>query len=93
MSGNDVPRRIKSLLAAGNLTVSDIARWLGRPIPTISGWAKGGRVGTLPPHDLAHLAAQLRELERRIERRAGLPVPPMSMRKRKEYMAKLMEAK
>jgi hypothetical protein len=87
MSRPEFAARLKKVLAEGNLTIADLARWFNRPHPTVAGWVKGGRVGReLAPLDAAYVTAQLVQLERRLAKKDGLPVPVgVSARKRKQY--------
>lgn len=79
--------RLGVVLAEGNLTVSDLARWFERPRPTVAGWVRGGEVGReLAPLDAAFVSAQLVVLERRLKKREGLPVPRMAVSRRKTYL-------
>jgi hypothetical protein len=81
--------RLKKVMATGNLTVADLARWFDRPHPTVNGWVRdGGNVGgaTL---DVAYVYAQLDKLERMIRKKQGFPVPRMPRQKRIGYLAEI----
>lgn len=79
--------RLAVVLAQGNLTVSDLARWFERPRPTVAGWVRGGEIGReLAPLDAAYVSAQLAALEKRLKKREGLPVPRMAVSQRRTYL-------
>jgi hypothetical protein len=82
-------KRLERMLEAGNLTVADLARWFDRPHATVRGWVKGGRLGLTARLDAIYVETQLRNLERRLETKAGLPVPRMPSRQRIGYLSKL----
>ena len=81
-------QRLNRLLADGNLTVADLARWLERPHPTVRGWVMGGNLGGAGM-DAAYVIAEITRLEKLIKKKRGLPVPRMSARKRMAYMSEL----
>ena len=81
--------RLKNVMATGNLTVADLARWFDRPYPTVNSWVRdGGNVGgaTL---DTAYVYGRLDKLERMIHKRQGFPVPRLTRQKRIEYLAEI----
>ena len=81
--------RLRSILERGNLTVADLARWLERPHATVSTWVNDGREPTGPTLDLAMLEAHVKDIETRIARKAGFPVPPLSQPARIAYLTRL----
>lgn len=85
MSVPPFQKRLATILVQGNLTVADLARWVGKPHPTVRGWTRGGNLG-LPPLDAAYVTARLELLERMLRRKKGLPVPRMSARDRIAYL-------
>lgn len=80
--------RLEHAMRDGNLTVADLARWFGRPDPTVRGWVRGEnpRGAQL---DIAYTEARMALLETRIRKRQGLPVPRMPLRDHKAYVLKL----
>ena len=80
--------RLRCLMDRGNLTVSDLARWFGRPHPTVNGWVKGVALGGAPL-DAALILAEVTRLERRIKRGDGFPVPRLSPTNRIAYLKRL----
>lgn len=76
-------------MVEGNLTVADLARWLGRPHPTVRYWISTGRREISAPGERAHIMREIEFLERLIKERQGLPVPRMSARERKNYVVRL----
>lgn len=85
---NSLQQRLAAILHDGNLTIADLARWFGRPHPTVSGWVRGGQVGGAQL-DTAYIWAQVLVLERRIRKRQGFPVPRLSRADRARYLEKL----
>lgn len=82
--------RLEAARQAGNLKVSDLARWFDRPHPTIRGWLQGMVPGG-GPIDAAHAKAMLGLLEVLIRKKAGLPVPRLSPKARIEHLAHIRE--
>jgi hypothetical protein len=80
--------RLRSILERGNLTVSDLARWLDRPWATVNSWVNEGREPTGTVMDLAYLKAELKHLEHRIKMGEGFPVPSLSQSERAAYLLK-----
>jgi hypothetical protein len=76
-------------MARGNLTVADLARWLGRPDPTVRGWVQRGLKPMGPRQDINDLEYAVFKLEFNIKRKKGFPVPHMSQRDRIAYLKKL----
>jgi hypothetical protein len=66
--------RLSTCLASGNLTVADLARWFGRPHPTVRGWITNGFDPRGGPHDVAYVHALLDALEMTIRKRRELPL-------------------
>jgi hypothetical protein len=87
-----VAERLAKVLIAGNLTVSDLARWFERPRPTVQDWVNG----TEPwgaPLDRARVEQQLQKLEQMIHSRTGFPVPmSISRAERIDYIARVRSA-
>ena len=75
-------KRLTAVMRRGNLTVSDLARWFARPIPTVRCWVYDG----FEPRDLADVQRLLDPLERLIRNRDGFPVPFMTRRERIKYL-------
>ena len=82
--------RLDKCMQAGNLTVSDLARWFKRPFPTVVGWRKGRGLGGAP-RDIRSVLYLLEDLEKRIVNRTNLlfPVPELSPRKRIKYLGEI----
>ena len=78
--------RLRACLEAGNLTVSDLARWFNRPDPTVRGWVRDGIAPSGPARDMSELMSALTRLEIAIRRKEGFPVPRMSQRARRDYI-------
>lgn len=83
--------RLKHVLRDGNLTVADLARWFDRPDPTVRGWVHQGIGLGGTPADARQLLDCLADLEARVGRRKGFPVPRLSPGRRIEYLANLKE--
>lgn len=83
----DIQSRLTKVLRDGNLTVADLSLWFGRPYHTVRGWTQGHRVGGAQL-DAAFVVAELGQLEKRIKRRQGFPVPRMSKQDRPDYIRK-----
>ena len=66
--------RLHSTLSQGNLTVADLARWFGRPHPTVRGWITNGFDPRGGPHDVEYVHQLLKCLEILINKRRGLPL-------------------
>lgn len=81
--------RLKACMERGNLTVADLARWFDRPDPTLRGWVNNGIKPTCPSCDMADIMSSLTDLETRIRRKEGFPVPRMSQRSRKIHVERL----
>ena len=87
MAGKTFQVRLQEVLAAGNLTHSDLARWFDRPRPTVKTWIDDGREPSGPPLDVEHAHALLELLEQMIKRRQGFPVPiGLSANKRMQHL-------
>jgi hypothetical protein len=79
-----IQRRLQACMKRGNLRVSDLACWFGRPHPTVRGWVlKGTRPGG-GPHDIEHTGQLLTLLETLIRTHRGFPLPQLSPRARKQ---------
>lgn len=80
-------QRLATVLRDGNLRVADLARWFDRPDPTVRGWVNGGEVGSAPL-DAAMIEAVMVDLEKRIRKGRGFPVPRLSPLARIQYLTK-----
>jgi len=79
-------QRLEWCVKNGDLTLSDLATWMHRPVATVRTWLKFGRVPMGPPGRLAF--DRLDKLENAIKSKNGLPVPAdISWSKRAEYIA------
>lgn len=67
-------RRLDDVLRRGNLTVTELARWLERPDSTVRTWMVTGRLRG-PPGDVLRTMNSLRSLERKIDAGRWFPVP------------------
>lgn len=83
----DLSTRLRRARDAANMTTADLARWFDRPYPTVNGWLNGGQMG-LAALDAALIKAQLTDLENRVKRNRGFPIPPMKRREREAYIAR-----
>ena len=81
--------RLQRLLHHGNLTIADLARWLDRPHPTVSGWVKFGKEPGSGPLDAAMVYAQVAALEKLLKKKRGLPIPRLSPQARIEHLLHL----
>ena len=86
----DLHARLQRLMAEGNLTVADLAKWLGRPYATVHSWVvakRNVRGGTLDRH---LIDARLGLAEKLLRKQEGLPVPPLNLQGRIAYVEKLI---
>lgn len=95
----NITKRLNRVMTEGNLYIIDLARWFNKPFATVRGWVQG-RDMRLPALDEALVIERLKLIERRVRKRAGLPVPEFAgddkMRapsKRIAYLNKLMARK
>lgn len=94
----NITKRLQNVMRDGNLTISDLARWFGRPFATVRGWVRGRDMNGAEG-DRALVMERLKLIERRIRERAGLPVPQFPPGKmgapslRIAYLNKLMARK
>ena len=87
MAGKTFQARLRAVLAAGNLTPSDLARWFDRPRPTVKSWVDDGREPSGAPLDVEHAQALLGLLETMVKRKQGFPVPiGLSPQKRMQHL-------
>ena len=86
MAGKTFQKRLQDCQRAGNLTVSDLARWLDRPRPTVRTWIEDGIEPGRSPADVEHAQALLGLLEMLIAKKRGFPVPRLSPQKRIEHL-------
>jgi len=70
----NITKRLNKVMVEGNLTIIDLARWFNRPFATVRGWIRG-RDMRASPQDAGLVIERLKVIERRIRKRAGLPVP------------------
>ena len=83
--------RCKAVLKRGDLTVADLAAWLGRPYPTTWRWVNSGWVPRGPT--TAKLLANLEKLEKAVGDPALFPIPDhISLRLRKDYVRRAFHA-
>ena len=75
MSKPTTQQRLKYCQRAGNLNISELARWFNRPRPTVKEWVELGREPQGAPLDLEHIESLLGLLEALIRRGKGFPVP------------------
>lgn len=68
-------QRLQQVMEQGNLRMADLARWFGRPNPTIRGWVKDGLHPHGGPQDVNDTYAMLVKLENYVLRSDLLPVP------------------
>lgn len=85
-------QRLKWCMAEGNLVLSDLARWLARPVPTVKGWVDKGRQPGGGPIDQQHVMALLGLLETLIRKKKGFPVPRLGPQERIAHIAKIRQA-
>jgi hypothetical protein len=81
-----IQRRLQTCMKRGNLRVADLARWFGRPHPTVRGWTLLGIRPGGGPHDIERVHKLLEAMEFLIKRRKGFPLPQMTPRERKLYI-------
>jgi hypothetical protein len=89
----DITDRLLAVMAAGNLTVADLARWFGIPDPTVRGWVRRRVALGGAPRDIADMLGMLKDIETRVARKRGFPVPRMSQPRRISYLRTLRSAK
>jgi hypothetical protein len=89
MKNGSFSHRLQHVMEAGNLTGADLARWFGRPDPTVRGWISGDHVLGGAQLDVAYVEAQLIKLEGLLKKKRGLPVPQMTRIKRKQHLDSL----
>lgn len=94
----NITKRLQRVMLEGNLSISDLARWFGRPFATVRGWTRGRDMNG-PEGNRVLVLERLKLIERRIRLRAGLPVPQFPPGKmgapslRIAYLNKLMAKK
>ena len=71
-------QRLKAVMQDGNLTVADLARWFGRPDPTVRGWVSNGGSPGGGPIDIKEVEVLLSSLEKLIKSSKALPLPRLS---------------
>ena len=74
----------------GNLTGADLARWFGRPDPTVRGWISGDHELGGAPLDVADIETRLAKLEGLLKKKQGLPVPRLTPSERIKHLARLL---
>lgn len=77
-------KRLQTVMRRGNLTVSDLSRWLRVPVPTMRCWVHDGCVPRT--NGLDH---PLERLEHLVRSRNGFPIPLMTRRDRIAYLARV----
>lgn len=83
--------RLLAAMAAGNLTVMDLARWLDRSHATVTQWTKGTQMVVKPLLDHDQIHYLLNRLEVAIRYKKGFPLPRLRSRDRKPYLLKMRE--
>jgi hypothetical protein len=86
-------KRLRWIMARGNLSVADLSRWFGYPHATVRGWVEGGRIGLAAEMDRMYIYSEMGNLERRIKAKDGLPVPRLKVSERLEYLQRLKNGK
>ena len=82
--------RLQRAMLDGNMTPSDLARFLRRPRPTVQGWIAGSELGG-GANDRIAVMLRLTQLEKLISEGKQLPIPAgMSPPKRKAYLLELL---
>jgi hypothetical protein len=84
-----IQARLETCMRKGNLRVSDLACWFGRPHPTVRGWVKRGIQPGGGPMDQEQVEVLLGVLESMIGKNKRFPVPLMGPRQRKAYVARV----
>ena len=87
-------QRLVHCLEAGNLTMSDLARWLDRSPATVRSWIeKKTEMPAGPFGDRQRLLSLLAKLEGQIRDRRGFPVPRLGWRDRWKHLEEAKSAK
>lgn len=81
--------RLQAALRAGNLRISDLARWFNAPYPTMRAWVNEEFSPRLPPVEHAEFEEALDMLEHKIRKKQGFPVPRLSPANRIAHLEKL----
>lgn len=84
--------RLQHVMKAGNLTLTDLAFWLGAPYQTCRGWVTKGREPSGAPLDVQHTMSILVLTETMLAKKHGLPVPRLSRKERTAYLKKWRKA-
>jgi hypothetical protein len=79
--------RLNRLLARGNLSIADLARWLDRPHATVSVWVHGRGSPAGTKKDREQVEREIKRMEGLMGK--GLPVPFLPRDERLAYIAKL----
>jgi hypothetical protein len=79
--------RLNRLLARGNLSIADLARWLDRPHATVSVWVHGRGSPAGTKQDRERVEREIKRMEGLMGK--GLPVPFLPRDERLAYIAKL----
>jgi hypothetical protein len=97
MATQDFSARLRLCMRRGSLTISDLARWFGRPIPTVRTWVLNGRTPCEGYYEESN--RRLKILEKEIERRRGSsriyrPLVPVEITKRERplYLCRYFDA-
>lgn len=67
-------KRLQDTMKGGNLRVADLARWFGRPDPTVRQWVNYGVLPSGGAHDRDDIERQLTALEKSIKAGKHLPL-------------------
>lgn len=78
-------------MRTGNLSVSNLAQWLDRPVPTVRGWVERGREPQGGPQDTEHVYSLVGLLETMIRRETFFPLPRMSPAERKRRVVEIRQ--
>jgi len=91
LNGKSFADRLNRLLARGNLSIADLARWLDRPHATVSVWVHGRGAPAGTASDRKHVERELARLEALFGR--GLPVPYLPRDERLAHIERLKSGK
>lgn len=86
-----IQARLQAVQRDGNLTLTDLAFWLGAPYQTVRGWLKGHEPSGAPM-DVQHTMSVLALTETMITKKQGMPVPRLPRKERTAYLKKWRKA-
>ena len=84
---NEFQRRLLACVERGNLTVSDLARWFGRPYATVRCWLHDGWQPAGGPVTVRRMGERLGRLET-VTRRDGRALRELPMRQRAKELVR-----